>query len=545
MAARARCSRSSLALSGSSAVAACAGLPGSALAAESVRPVAHVSAQLASCSGLLLPGAALLVLSLALFAYRSWSLRRAEAKLRATEDRFDRLIDFAPAGIFMHDGERIVYANSLCAEILGATTPADIVGRHSLSFVHPGFQARVSARVAEHLRSGQSMNLDEQVFVRLDGREINVEVAATPLEIDGRRLVQVVFLDTSARKQAEAERLKAEERYRTIFERAIEGIYRSTAEGRFEVVNPPLAAMLGYDSPADLMDSVRDLDLDFYADPGRRKDFFACFERGDEARDFESRVRRKDGRVIWILENTRAVRNAQGEITHFEGSMLDITRRKEVEQRLKASLEEKEVMLREIHHRVKNNLQVVSAFLSLQGDLLEDTQARNAFREGQNRIRALAAIHESLYQSPDLRGIDLATYIPKLARYVVGTYQSASCRPRLELDVAPTRVDIDTAIPCGLMVNELVSNALKHGYPDGRSGTIRVGLARENGHLKLSVRDDGVGLPPTFDPQGRETLGMQILGALVHQLGGSLEYASSLGTEFMVTFAAKIPQTQS
>lgn len=484
---------------------------------------------------------ALLVLAAtgAWFAWRALSLRRAEAGLRSVEEYFHRLLDFAPVGILLHDGARVVYANRRCAEILGAASPADIVGRSNLSFVHPDYHAHVEAHVAEHLHSGQSMPLDEQVFVRLDGREIRVEVAASPVGLDGRRLVQVVFLDVTARKAAEEELCRAEERYRTLFERAIEGIYRSTADGRFEEVNPPMAAMLGYDSPDELVASVRDLARDFYVLPDRRKDFFACFEHGDEARDFESQVRRKDGEVIWVLENTRVIRDAQGRIMGFEGSMVDITRRKQAEGRLKSSLEEKEVMLREIHHRVKNNLQVVSAFLSLQGDLLEDPLARNAFREGQNRIRALASIHESLYQSPDLRGIDLSTYIPRLARHILGSYLSPGATVRLELDVAPVSVDIDTAIPCGLIVNELVSNALKHGFAEGRGGTIRVGLTREADELRLSVSDDGNGLPATFDPQSRATLGMQILGALVRQLGGGLEYATAQGAAFSVTFCPK------
>lgn len=223
--------------------------------------------------------------------------------------------------------------------------------------------------------------------------------------------------------------------------------------------------------------------------------------------------------------------------------MVDITRRKQFEQRLKASLEEKEIMLREIHHRVKNNLQVVSAFLSLQGDSLTDPTVRSAFREGQNRIRALAAIHESLYQSSDLRGIDLSVYIPRLAKHVFSSYVHGPGKVRLALDVDTVQVAIDTAIPCGLIVNELLSNALKHGFPDGRDGAVRISLTGGNGRVTLAVRDDGVGLPATFDPQSRQTLGVQILGALVQQLGGVMEYGSAEGTAFSVVFSPKEGRT--
>lgn len=488
----------------------------------------------------LLPAFLLLVAAGAWFAKRALSMRRAEAELRGVEEHFHRLLDFAPVGIFMHDGTRIVYANRRCAEFLGATSPTDIVGKPNLSFVHPDFHSRVDAYVAEHLQSGQSMLFDEQVFVRQDGRGIRVEVAASPVGFDGKRLVQVLFLDITARKAAEEELRKAEERYRTLFEQAIEGIYRSTIEGRFEEVNPPLAAMLGYGSPAELVAAVRDIDCELYVPTGRRADFLASFGQDDKACGFESQVRRKDGSVIWVLENTRAIRDAAGRVIRFEGSMVDITLRKQAEQRLKASLEEKEIMLREIHHRVKNNLQVVSAFLSLQGDSLADPTVRNAFREGQNRIRALAAIHESLYQSSDLRGIDLSVYIPRLAKHVFNSYVHGSGKVRLALDVAAVQVAIDTAIPCGLIVNELLSNALKHGFPDGRSGAVRVSLTGGNGRITLAVRDDGVGLPVTFDLRSRKTLGMQILGALVQQLGGALEYGAADGAAFSIAFSPKV-----
>jgi PAS domain S-box-containing protein len=229
-----------------------------------------------------------------------------------------------------------------------------------------------------------------------------------------------------------------------------------------------------------------------------------------------------------------------------EGRMVmsivrDITERRRAEEMIQASLREKEALLKEIHHRVKNNLQVTSSLLRLQAAAITDPGAREAFRESENRIRSMALVHEKLYQSSDLSRIDLADYLRSLAELL---YKSAAMTPeKVAIDVTGGDIylEIDDAVPCGLIVNELLSNGLKHAFPDRREGRIEIHLVeREGGSIFLSVRDDGVGLPPGFRLDQAGTLGLQLVQGLVKQIDGTIEVkGDSSGTEFDVVFHRK------
>jgi PAS domain S-box-containing protein len=215
----------------------------------------------------------------------------------------------------------------------------------------------------------------------------------------------------------------------------------------------------------------------------------------------------------------------------------DITERKKAEDRLQRSLQEKEVLLREIHHRVKNNMQVISSLLNLQSRHVTDPGVLEMFRESQRRIRSMALIHERLYQSSDLSRVEFSQYLRNLATHLFHSYQVDASRVQLKIEAEEVHLDINTAIPCGLIVNELVSNALKHAFPEGRSGELRIDLHRAagDGYL-LKVKDDGAGFPEGLDFRRTETLGMQIVGTLVSQIDASIDLARDKGTEFTIHF---------
>ncbi len=215
----------------------------------------------------------------------------------------------------------------------------------------------------------------------------------------------------------------------------------------------------------------------------------------------------------------------------------DITERKMAEDRLQSSLEEKEVLLREVHHRVKNNMQVISSLLNLQSRQVRDPHVLEMFKESQRRIRSMALIHERLYQSSDFSHIEFAQYLRNLATHLFHSYQVDASRIKLRIEAEEVHLNINTAIPCGLIVNELVSNALKHGFPENQSGELAIDLRRAagNGYV-LRVRDDGVGFPEGLDFRKTETLGMQIVSTLVSQIDASIELASGRGTEFTIRF---------
>ena len=219
----------------------------------------------------------------------------------------------------------------------------------------------------------------------------------------------------------------------------------------------------------------------------------------------------------------------------------DITRQKQSEDRLQASLLEKEVLLREIHHRVKNNLQVIQALISLQSRRLTDGQAVEMYKESQRRIRSMALVHERLYQSTNLSRIDFADYARSLVIHLFHSLLPDGRKVELTFDLEPVALDVNTAIPCGLILSELVSNALKHAFPEGRPGELRVSLRRGPGPvIRLGVRDDGVGLPPGFDLGLSDSLGMQIVVTLVSQIDGRLKIGQERGADFQVEFPESV-----
>jgi two-component sensor histidine kinase len=202
-----------------------------------------------------------------------------------------------------------------------------------------------------------------------------------------------------------------------------------------------------------------------------------------------------------------------------------------------ALLNEKEVLLKEVHHRVKNNLQVVSSLMNLQSAQVDDPRLKDALRESQNRVRTMALIHEKLYQSADLAQIDIAGYLHTLVNFLSQSYRERASTVVARVEAENIKVDIETAIPCGLIVNELVSNALKHAFPDGRSGEIRVCVTHNPaGKMLLSVSDSGVGFPVGLDHTRSPSLGLNLVNTLVAQIGGTLSLERTPGTRFSVTF---------
>ncbi len=225
--------------------------------------------------------------------------------------------------------------------------------------------------------------------------------------------------------------------------------------------------------------------------------------------------------------------------------MRDISKRKHAEQQIHDSLHEKEVLLKEIHHRVKNNLQIISSLLSLQSRYITEPHYGEMFTDSQNRIQSMALIHEKLYQSADLRKIDFCDYIRHLANTLFGTYQASRKDIRFELEVEDVALGIDDAIPCGLVINELLSNALKYAFPDDRSGTISVRLRRLDEvacdrTIELVIADDGVGLPADVDVQHSDSLGLRLVKILAEdQLGGTIEVRRDEGTAFRIAFSTR------
>lgn len=243
------------------------------------------------------------------------------------------------------------------------------------------------------------------------------------------------------------------------------------------------------------------------------------------------------GGARWLSATVCPITPTTGARPRFAYVAQDITALKHQAARLEASLAEKDVLLKEIHHRVKNNLQVISSLLHLQLRHVSEPPARVQLLESERRVRAMALVHEQLYMGADLAGVEFPSYVDRLVDMLMRAYATPPHKVSTRLCIAPLLLDIDVAIPCGLLINELLSNSLKHAFPGDMRGEIWVSLARADaGHLLLSVKDTGIGLPPAFDPEAVRTMGLQLVRALAKQLGGTLRWESESGTELRVLF---------
>ncbi len=471
------------------------------------------------------------------------------------------------------------------------------------------------------------------------------------------------FQDITREKKLEAQLKESENTYRRIIEEAVEGFFQSTPDGHFLRANKAMARILGYDSPEELINSPQPLAGVSYVHPEKREEYKRLMEKEGQVRGFIFQVSHPDGRRSWLLENSRAIRDEEGNILYYEGHVQDITTQKEIEtslfesqarleslinaapdiiyfknkegkylivnqaferafcwkkedivgkgdedilppelafqcrlsdaaavnnrrptikeeriknemgqeiifetikapvfapdgsltgivgisrditrrrkaeEELRSLLREKEILLREIHHRVKNNMQVISSLLSLQAQKLGDSQAVQSLRECQERIQSMALVHDQLYQQESYHRIEFSSYLRRLASHLFRAYKTDASLIQLRMEAEEIHLSINTAIPCGLIVNELVTNALKHAFSPGQKGEIIISLRqRDHGQYILQVKDNGRGLPPDVDLNQPGTFGLEIVKILATQLGSSLEVNREGGTEFCLSF---------
>jgi two-component sensor histidine kinase len=259
---------------------------------------------------------------------------------------------------------------------------------------------------------------------------------------------------------------------------------------------------------------------------------------GGESSRFEGMMKTRTGATVYLETFLNPIFKDDGKVLEVSCMAHEITDKKKIERQIRDSLREKEILLQEVHHRVKNNLQVISSILNLQSSYVKDPNTLNILRESQNRIKSMSFIHESLYQTTDFSYIDFSDYILSLAKNLVHSYSINLGSVRLETAFEKVYLNLDQAIPCGLIVNELVSNALKYAFPDNQKGVLQLGIRETNHKITLKVKDGGVGVPEEFDIEKGDTLGLQLVFTLVEQLDGEVAFKSKpgKGTEYLITF---------
>ncbi len=357
----------------------------------------------------------------------------------------------------------------------------------------------------------------------------------------------VEFLSTIIRdirfaRKAEATILESESRFRKIFENSIDGILVTSRdifvkENRFLMANPALVEMFGYDSAEELL-SRPALELIGQAYRQKAINTVEAKHRGDKTPDsYEITGMRKDGTEFEI--ELRISAYLQERTVYLLTIVRDNTARKKVERELKNSILEKETLLKEIHHRVKNNFQLVNSMMGLQGRNTKEPGVLRELDVVRSRVRTMAQLHETLYQSQDLNSIELARYITKIVMDLHDTAGGVSDGVELEFDIQDIRLEIAQALPCGLITNELVSNSLFHAFPLGFAGKkiLRVSLHEDSaGAITLAVKDTGIGFDRSGLQDERLSLGMTLVNTLANQLGGDVSFTEKKGTTVTVRF---------
>ncbi len=459
---------------------------------------------------------------------------------KQTEARLRRFWDLPLIGMAITSPDRrILEVNHKGAEMLGYT-PAELAGASWVDLSHPDDVAENTRLLAQTLAGATDEYQMDKRFFRKDGALLYAHIAARCIRrADGVvDHLALIIEDVTDRQRAE-ERLRL---HSAALESAANAIVITDRAGAITWINPAWSRLTGYTLAEVLGQNPRVLksgrqDQAYYA---RMWDTILA----GQVWESELVNRRKDGTLYTERQTITPVRDALGVITHFVGIKDDITERRQAEERLKASLAEKEILVKEIHHRVKNNLQVVISLLSLQADHIQDPHAQNVFQVSQERVRSIALVHEQLYQSPDLARIDFGDYLRTLTLSLQQLF--AAGRPvRVTVDAPPTRLGVDTAIPAGLMVNDLVTNALKYAFPAGRAGQVRVTLTAEPvpegaaRRFHLAVSDDGVGLPADLDPGQTRSLGLQLVKILTRQINGELTVTRAGGAAFEIRFGER------
>ena len=428
----------------------------------------------------------------------------------------------------------ILAANETSAKRIGRP-PEELCGTCVFDYFEPPVAEWRKKKMQEAVRSGKPVRFqDERSGVWFDNNVVPVLSAEGGVE----RLA-VFATDVTDRKRAEEALFASERKYRNLVTIMKEGLMAVDRNDVIHFVNPKVCELLGYTAEEIVGRAV----ATFLADPESR----ATLEEKTRLRSsgvsdsYELALLTRSGRTVHVLVSGTPVVDETGAVVGSMGVLTDITERKRAEEKIRAALTEKTVLLKEIHHRVKNNLQVISSLLNLQSSGISDTRTRELFTESQNRIRSMALVHEQLYRTRDLSSIDCAEYLKSLATNLFRSYGGETRGIELRIEAAGMTVGVDAAIPCGLIVNELVSNALKHGFNGSNDGPSRpeivVRFARMEGeNLELSVADNGKGFPDEVDFRSTGSLGLQLVNILVEQLGGTVSLDRSAGTRFAVTF---------
>ena len=459
--------------------------------------------------------------------------KRLETLLDTSETKYRELVQNVNSVILKMDpGGKITFFNRFAQTFFGYSEK-EILGRSIAGTIVP--EKEFAGHAIDFMATGSEINPDkymnnENENMRRNGERVWVAWTNKAVRDGSGKVTEILCIgnDITERRRLEKELKDYEERFRRLFETTKDGLLLINKQtGQIVNVNPAIREMLEYHSDDLVGKQLNDVGL-----LKNVKDFQETIE---ELMHFGF-INYED-----VVAETR-----RGEFIHVDVHLVDraefiqcnvrnITARKQAEERAERSLKEKTVMLQEIHHRVKNNLQVIYSLLNLQAQGIADEAARAKLEESKNRVLSMSLIHEKLYQSQDMAHVDFKEYLQSLVSGIADTYKRPGVIVSVEMETV--HLDINDGIPCGLIVNELVSNSLKYGFPAEKPGTVKVGItmSSEGDHV-LFVEDDGIGFPKDIDFRNPASLGLRLVNALTGQIHGKIELSGESGTRFSITF---------
>lgn len=459
--------------------------------------------------------------------------KQTEVALRQSEGRNRAILDALPDTVFVTD-KNGVFLDTHSATPAIYYAPIDHFLGKQVDQILPspiGQQLRNTIRAAAN---GTRQLLEYPLF--LQDKLHYFEARVVPLDVDK---VLAIVRDITEQKQAEEERF-----IRKIAEAVPFMMYvYDLGEQRHVYVNHQVRQDLGYTPDEFLhMRATFVREILHTADLQRFPDLLSRWDQAHDGEVFETeyQMKHKQGEWRWFAgRDTVFLRYPDGRVRQIIGTAQDITELKRTQQQMLNALKEKEALLKEVHHRVKNNLQIISSLLNLQAAQIKDAAILNIFTETKNRVRSMALLHETLYRTENLARIDFPRYVDNLCAYLFRSYGVDTQRISLQTAIAAVTLDLDRAIPCGLIINELISNAVKYAFPEQRCGHVRVELQQlANQSYQLQVCDNGIGLPPDLNLAQTESLGLSLVSDLTRQLNGEIQVDCTAGTAFTIRFEA-------
>jgi len=467
-----------------------------------------------------------------------------------SQQRLTDFIDFLPDATLAIDVEGKIIAWNRAMEEMTGFKAGNIMGKGNYEYSLPFYGIRRPILIDLVLKRDKKIEnyyrfikrdgnaLLAETDVKINDKNFSLWVKAVPLyDSDGNINGAIESIrDITQHKLAKSRLKKSEERFRAVAESAVDAIVTTDDNGNIIFFNNSLTKIFGY-TKEDLTRKPLTLLM-----PERFKKNYLNelqkFKKSGQHRLIGKTVTTtglKKDKNEFPFEMSLSAWKSEGK-TYFTSIIRDLTERKKADEQIKKSLQEKEVLLQEIHHRVKNNMQIISSLLNLQTQYVKDELALDVLKKSQNRVNSMASIHEKLYQSNDLTHIKFDDYIQRLVSDLFYSYNIHKDQIQTVFDVEDVELNMETAVPCGIIISEIVSNSLKHAFPKGKKGEIRISLKEHENTYELTISDDGIKFPENLDFKNTDSLGLQLTNNLVGQIDGKIELNRGNGTEFKIIF---------